>query len=217
MAKSFPNTGATVIDSVSDLPAASTALEGVMMFQKDTNELKICDGSSWISVVDTDTPNGMVLVKSQTLSAVNSALVQSCFSSLFLNYRIVLSATGSGFFSIGLQLASGATPVGGTTYNTTSMYIDGTTGPSRSTTTSTDRFVVGNSSAGMCIYTIDITSPFETTKTGALSVGSGSAQYLVLGSGEMTTASSYDGFNLLSNTAGTFTGTVRVYGYRNSI
>ena len=54
MAKSFPNTGATVIDTVADLPAASAALEGVMMFQKDTNELKICDGSSWISMLDTD-------------------------------------------------------------------------------------------------------------------------------------------------------------------
>lgn len=48
MAKAFPNTGVTVIDSSADLPAASAALEGVLMFQKDTNELKICDGSSWI-------------------------------------------------------------------------------------------------------------------------------------------------------------------------
>jgi hypothetical protein len=54
VAKSFPNTGATVIDTSADLPAASAALEGVMMFQKDTNELKICDGSSWVSVIDTD-------------------------------------------------------------------------------------------------------------------------------------------------------------------
>ena len=56
MAKAFPNTGVTIIDSSSDLPAASVGLEGVLMFQKDTNELKICDGSNWISVIDTDTP-----------------------------------------------------------------------------------------------------------------------------------------------------------------
>jgi hypothetical protein len=54
MAKSFPNTGATVIDSSADLPAASAALEGVMMFQKDTNQLLICDGSTWVGVTDTD-------------------------------------------------------------------------------------------------------------------------------------------------------------------
>lgn len=54
MAKAFPNTGVTIIDSSSDLPAASAALEGVMMFQKDSNELKICDGSNWVSVIDTD-------------------------------------------------------------------------------------------------------------------------------------------------------------------
>ena len=59
MAKAFPNTGATVIDTVADLPAASAALEGVMMFQKDTNELKICDGSSWIITNDLDNTNGV--------------------------------------------------------------------------------------------------------------------------------------------------------------
>ena len=59
MAKSFPNTGATVIDTVADLPAASSALKGVMMFQKDTNELKICDGTSWIITNDLDNTNGV--------------------------------------------------------------------------------------------------------------------------------------------------------------
>lgn len=48
MAKAFPNTGATVIDSVADLPAASAALEGVMVYQKDTDRILTCNGSSWI-------------------------------------------------------------------------------------------------------------------------------------------------------------------------
>ena len=59
MAKSFPNTGATVIDSAADLPTASAALEGILMFQKDTNELKICDGASWVSVSDTNNVGGL--------------------------------------------------------------------------------------------------------------------------------------------------------------
>lgn len=52
MAKSFPNTGATVIDATADLPGSPS--EGMMVFQKDTNELKIYDGSSWVSMLDTD-------------------------------------------------------------------------------------------------------------------------------------------------------------------
>ena len=52
MAKSFPNTGATVIDATADLPGSPS--EGMMVFQKDTNELKIYDGASWVSMLDTD-------------------------------------------------------------------------------------------------------------------------------------------------------------------
>jgi hypothetical protein len=74
VAKSFPNTGATVIDTVADLPAASAALEGVMMFQKDTNELKICDGASWISMLDTDTP---LIPTSGTTAAISLASASS--------------------------------------------------------------------------------------------------------------------------------------------
>lgn len=57
MGRVFPNYGATVVDTSSDLPAASADLEGLMFFQKDTNELKICDGSSWVSVSRTDAFN----------------------------------------------------------------------------------------------------------------------------------------------------------------
>ena len=52
MAKSFPNTGATVIDATADLPGSPS--EGMMVCQTDTNELKIYDGASWVSMLDTD-------------------------------------------------------------------------------------------------------------------------------------------------------------------
>jgi hypothetical protein len=53
MPRSFSTTGTTIVDTAADIPTASAAYEGVMVFQKDTNELKICDGSSWISMLNT--------------------------------------------------------------------------------------------------------------------------------------------------------------------
>lgn len=74
MAKAFPNTGVTIIDSSSDLTGFSPS-EGLMVFQKDTNELKIYDGSAWKSVIDTDSrPNPFFRVRvssNQNITAIN--------------------------------------------------------------------------------------------------------------------------------------------------
>lgn len=97
MAKSFPNTGATVIDTSADLPAASAALEGVMMFQKDTNELKICDGASWISMLDTDTPpifSSRIKTGRATIPA-NGGQTTVTFASAFPNTNFTLITNGT--------------------------------------------------------------------------------------------------------------------------
>jgi hypothetical protein len=105
MAKAFPNTGVTIIDSSSDLPAASAALEGVLMFQKDSNELKICDGANWRSVIDTDRPPGIELIQptsvdggtnnngAVTYSSVSGVRLNGVFSSVHDNYRVIVDNT----------------------------------------------------------------------------------------------------------------------------
>lgn len=97
MAKSFPNTGVTIIDTSADLPSASAALEGVMMFQKDTNELKICDGSNWIIATDTDYPitSQQVLLGTQTLSSAGNNISFSSVPSGWRHLKIVGSAQAS--------------------------------------------------------------------------------------------------------------------------
>ena len=52
MAKAFSGLGATICDATADLP--SSPVEGLIVFQKDTNELKIYDGAAWIVVSRTD-------------------------------------------------------------------------------------------------------------------------------------------------------------------
>ena len=104
MAKSFPNTGATVIDSAADLPAASAALEGILMFQKDTNELKICDGSSWVSVIDTDTPPACSLLFNTTYSSTTSITINNVFNSTYRSYKLVYSMVSNSTSGGNVQL-----------------------------------------------------------------------------------------------------------------
>lgn len=103
MAKSFPNTGATVIDSAADLPAASAALEGILMFQKDTNELKICDGSSWVSVINTDnTPmdawsswTPTAFTQSTNITATYNNAYKKIGKLVFVRFQASISAGGT--------------------------------------------------------------------------------------------------------------------------
>lgn len=59
MARSFSTTGTTIVDTAADIPTASAAYEGVMVFQKDANQLKICDGASWIEVNNLNNAGGL--------------------------------------------------------------------------------------------------------------------------------------------------------------
>lgn len=105
MAKSFSGLGATICDVAADLP--SSPVEGLIVFQKDTNELKIYDGSVWCSVLDTDAPPAMVLinptsvtggtVSNGVVSFSNTAqvFVNGVFSNQFRNYRVLFNATNT--------------------------------------------------------------------------------------------------------------------------
>lgn len=233
MAKGFPNVGATVIDTVADLPTASAALEGVMMFQKDTNELKICDGSSWISMLDTDVVPAFSLMNPSSVagtgvtntsgnvgfSASSTVSVNGVFSSSFDCYWILGSFDASvADANLTLRLRVSGTDNSGTSYSYQSIYGNSTTiGGSRSTTTS---FYTGNvTSSGPSNVRITLLRPALAQHTGIIVEGMqpylGNAwSYYTMGNHQVTTA--YDGFTFLPS-SGTLTGNLRVYGMRNSI
>ena len=220
MAKSFPNTGATVIDSIADLPAASAALEGVMMFQKDSNELKICDGVAWVSVIDTDTPPGLEFITAADLSSATTLNVNNCFSARYKDYQIeVIPTVASTAMFLQMQLRVGTTTAG------TGNYFEGASVVRETGVTGTLQKSNGNewaigaaNTAGVtrAFSLINLVSPFEARVTaGAFSFSGNDGTSFLGGSGGIAHAlnTSYDGFTL-SATAGTFSATVRVYGYR---
>jgi hypothetical protein len=117
LAKSFSGLGATICDAAADLP--SSPIEGLIVFQKDTNELKIYDGSVWVSVLDTDTPPACSLLYNNTFSNSAGFTINNVFNSSFRSYRLVYSITsgntsGSNTF---FQLRSGSTNIASGYYN----------------------------------------------------------------------------------------------------
>jgi hypothetical protein len=234
MAKSFPNTGATVIDATADLPGSPS--EGMMVFQKDTNELKIYDGASWVSMLDTDGPPGLQLINPTSVtggtntngkisfSASSGTSVDGVFSSTYDNYRVVLTPITIGVGQIViLRFRVGATEDAGTNYSSVRIYGNAGGAVAATGGVGLQHVIVGAVNASYAAPMVfDILGP-NLAATTAVSSGvffetsttSGSA-YVGAASGIHIPANQNTGFSLYGFGT-TLTGSMRVYGYRNSI
>ena len=158
---------------------------------------------------------GLWLVKTQTFSAA-SPDITAVFSANYEHYVAVLRCTSSltGQYT-NCQLINGTTPK---TTNYSRAGLVSTTGGALgadSGGTGQDGWrIAGQSSTG--IYaTMHFYRPFSTAETGYKVEASYNGNYYALG-GIQTESYSATGFRILaSGNAATYTGTVRVYGYRN--
>lgn len=224
MAKAFPNTGATVIDSVADLPAASAALEGVMVFQKDSNELKICDGSSWISVIDTDTPPGLALLNSTTFTAQSGPIsINSVFNSNYDSYFMDLKMNAATGGVGGFRMRSGSTDNSSANYRWVGTYMSSGSSTISSANDNAATFLrVGYFEPNMTVHCSTwVHFPFLTAYTNYHTINTNYHTSALVAShdlwgGGMNVNTSYDGFSIVNNNGGTMTGTIKTYGYRNS-
>lgn len=222
MAKSFAGLGATIIDASADLP--SSPVEGLMVFQKDTNELKIYDGASWISMLDTDTPPALVYLNTTTMNSATTS-VSNVFSSTYDSYRIIVSFANATSTTRGVSLrfrtSSDDTSANYWHYQTFVYGASGATGTGGgSSATAAILCSIGSTTAGQSIV-FDIMNP----NTSSLTAWAGSSAtyqsdvtstvFRVFG-GTMNTSTQYTGFSILGTTDA-LNGTIRVYGYRNSI
>jgi hypothetical protein len=202
-----------VVDSTATRP--SSPFEGQIIFQKDTDQLLVWNGSAWvIPNQTTQNPGGLELVKTQTIgTTVSSVTVTDAFSSTYDNYKIMANSTASTQQSLSIRLGSSTTGYysfliygdggGNTLYgyavNNDSWfaYIGGASGASRPSTTSVD---ILNPYATS--FSRIVNAPYQDTN----SIGTINAEHRV--------ATSYTDFTLYPAT-GTFSGgTVSVYGYR---
>ena len=235
MAKAFSGLGATICDVAADLP--SSPVEGLIVFQKDTNELKIYDGASWVSVLDTDAPPSMQLINpTSVVNGTNNAgnisfagvtgaagglAINGCFTSQFDQYRIMVDTTAasSSGTQLYMRMRSSGTDYAGAAYYFAGMY-DSVTGVTGGWTgAAATQWHLSHLFGGRCKVSIDLFRPFTTSERIIQwqSFGDNNSwQFGNFASGsELGGATARDGFTLYPN-AGSFGGFVRIYGYRNS-
>ena len=201
MATTTPNYGWDVPTSTDYVKDGATAIE-TLGDDIDASLFSITGGKNV----------GLVHISTSTLSAASTLQVNNVFTSSFANYRMEISMVTSANSKIYMKTSESGTPSG--TYGFNNAFLSNVTVYSRNSSISSMQLGNTISAAETAVISLDVFSPQINAKTQILGQF---FQFLETGliSGARTTAASSDGF-FLDLDSGTMTGTVRVYGYRNS-
>ena len=230
MAKSFPNTGATV-GLAADRTALTSPFAGMQFFETDTKALYLYDGSAWVSMLDTDTPPAFQLIKPTSVSGTNvtlsgykttisnggPAIINGVFSSNFSMYKVLLFRAGATTYPyLAFQLCSGGTP-NTASYNA-GRIIGETTVAYYNVSTTYAPFMASPNSLTALPTSAELTldGPFLAANTGYFSSGVANLKQLEFYAGIHQVATSFDGIKILTSDSTAFTGSIVVYGLTGS-
>jgi hypothetical protein len=223
-----------VIDNAAARPASP--FEGQVIFQKDTDQLLVWNGTAWvIPNQKTTNPTGLEKITPSSVSGTGTTIdangdvivatggttitVNGAFSTNYRHYIIFLSnVTGTGqtdvYFNLGTTLT-------GTSHR--SLQITGsistsslTVGGNSGTTRWPGGLVVRTSTAGNSQITLS--NPFEAIPTRYLAQGYDNelSSYTRWVQGNHTGSTSFTDFHLTLDAGNFSTAVLSIYGYRNS-
>lgn len=197
-----------------------TLAEGMFCYLDDTNTLQSYTGSAWVNVVSSTYPPALVHVATRTFSGAITQQFTSVFSNEFLNYRCNLDVVANGGTNFYVRLLVGTTAQSGNILST-NAYNQLSAGSITKNTRSDQYGLVGAAfSTYTSNYSFDWYSPFATDYTSYYCNGVGGRSATDSDFNQTfarnIATTSIDGFEITTAGAATLTGTLRVYGYRNS-
>jgi hypothetical protein len=192
----------------------ASPFEGQVIYETNTKQTLVWQGTAWVMLTDADTPPGLQLVKTQTVgSAVTSVTVNDAFSSEFDNYRITWSGgTQSASTDVYLQIGGSTTGYFGVlAYANTTATLTGATNNNNNRAD-----WIGGADAGQAGHvSVDLMGPNLTAYTKIRNGSYQNTNNYGTYQGEHRVATSYTSFLLGVATGNITGGTIRVYGYRN--
>jgi hypothetical protein len=224
--------GITITTSSLRSTDVPSPFEGQVIYESDTDRVLVWNNSAWVDpstgkaersglvkIIPSSATNGTLATNGDvSISAQSTVNINGCFTSGFLNYRIMFSdlriVTSNQDFQF--QLRSGGSTATASNYSWGQINYDVVTtvfsqsGANPATSATISRLGAGN----FTVINMDIFEPFQAKQTGATWDSAFSNGYMIIRKGGFihTLSTSYDGFTI-SVPANTFSGTVSVYGY----
>lgn len=159
---------------------------------------------------------GLVHTNTTTFTTQSSVSINNCFSSTYDNYAIKLNILSTGSF-LAFRLRVGGTDATGANYNRQRLSAISTTVSAAGVggETSFDNQI--QLSTVSSAADISIFRPAVALPTGLIVIDSStqSTVQMQITASNHTLSTAYDGITFYPNT-GTITGTIRIYGYKNS-
>jgi hypothetical protein len=161
---------------------------------------------------------GLSLITSQTFSAQSSVSVNNCFTTTYQNYRVIIDSNASGNTGIVFRFRASGSDNTTSNYFKTGIYAGNGVAVTSQANSGAAQFDPGVLSVTRHRLTWDILSPQAAERTFVSGINPESIDgilniYTFVGAFQATTQ--FDGFTF-SVGSGTTTGTIRVYGYKNS-
>lgn len=152
-----------------------------------------------------------------TFSAVSTLSVNGCFTSAYDVYDLVLNGSTSASTGITGRLRVAGVDASGANYNSQGVYASGATAGGVSHNSSTSWPIIQDSGSADAVNQTKLTlfrPALATPTTGSGIMGYGNNSISLVNTLYHTLSVAYDGLTLF-RASGTFSGTLRIYGYHN--
>lgn len=173
-------------------------------------QLETYTGSAW------QTPYGLTLINNTSFTTQTAVNFSNVFSSAYTAYKVLIQVKGSTSLTLSARFRENTTDKSnGGYYGASGIAAFGGQFQIGDAFNNTNQFTLRTLSTDTSLMSLDISRPSATTAnlTGTLfDIPNGQAVFIGIGNGGM---SAFNGFSLYVTT-GTFTGSVKIYGYRES-
>ena len=178
-------------------PAAPTAASGTNTTQLATTAFVQSAG-------------GLTLITSETFSAVSALSINDCFSATYQNYLILVTLVNTIATTNQMRLRVAGSD-SSASYSMRTAYLQS----AYSATTETASVRFGDNGTQKFNFSVNLSDVAAAAPTCIFANGNDSAATSLFATGGVHTLSTaYDGFTMFCN-SGTFTGSIRTYGYKN--
>lgn len=198
--------------------ARGSALSGVvaagMVAHVGAGTLTVYDGSAWQQVHPASA--GLTYIAGTAFTAGSAISVNNCFTSTYDNYRLVLRLHGSVNTIHSFRLRLSGTDNSAASYSNNELFknVGSASAGFASGTAVTSGRLGSHDTTPPAITVFDISGPALAEHTAYVS-NNGYVSQLEVISGVHAVGTAFDGITILPS-SGTITGSIRIYGYRNS-